>query len=281
MISADGLLRNPRKCEVYMNFSEDQHPYGIQLFGSDSTIMKEAAGKALEKKIDFIDINMGCPVKKVVKKGAGSALMKEIDNAGAIVAAIKQKTSQAGIPLSAKIRSGWDKFSLNAEEFAFAMQEAGADFICIHARTRSQMYAGRSDWKLIGKLKGILEIPVIGNGDIREPDDAARMFEETGCDSVMIGRGVLGRPWIFNEIKDYLEHGYYREISREEKYSIIEKHLELVIKEKGSEAGLKEMRTHLSYYTRGFQGGAKVRQFINRSLDLEDILDEIKGLYLN
>ncbi len=280
MVSADGLIRNPEKCLRYIRFGENQHPFGVQIFGKDPGIMKKAISRAIQTGADFIDVNMGCPVKKVVKRGAGVALMQNPQLAVSIISAMKKELQGTGILLSVKIRSGWDNFSSNAVEFALKLQQAGIDMICLHPRTRSQMYAGKSDWNLIKTLKQALNIPVIGNGDIRNPEDALKMFETTGCDSIMIGRGAMGKPWIFREIKSALKNLEIEKIWMEEKFELIRKHVELTVKDKGESVALREMRTHFSCYTRGFKGGAKIRDYINRSLDMEDILDMIKKLYL-
>ena len=279
MVSADGLIHNKEKSLKYLDFTDFQRPYGIQLFGSDPIIMAKGAEIALEMKPDFIDINMGCPVKKVIKRGAGSALMNTPELAESIVQEIKNVMSGTSIPLSVKIRAGWDNFSINAVEFGQKMENTGCDMICLHPRTRSQMFSGKSDWSLIKKLKEKLTIPLIGNGDITSVEDIIRMFKETECDSVMIGRGVLGKPWIFRNIKEHFENGEILDISWKEKLKIIKKHFELEIEHKGEKQALVEMRSHFSYYTKGLPGGAKVREFINRCLDSEDVLEAIETLY--
>ncbi|MBN1948366.1 MAG: tRNA-dihydrouridine synthase, partial [Candidatus Cloacimonetes bacterium] len=262
----------------YAEFTEKLHPYGIQLFGTDHRLMVKILPLILKIKPDFIDINMGCPVKKVVKRGAGAALIKEPARAADMVKALREALPPA-LPLSVKIRSGWDKYSINAEEVALRLEEAGADIICLHPRTRSQMYAGRSDWNLIFRLKQQLHIPLIGNGDVRTPQDALTLFAETGCDSIMIGRGALGNPWIFREIKDHLSAGNSLSLTREQKFDIISQHCKLVADQLGEERAVIEIRAHLSYYTKGFRDGSAVRNYLNRSLDLEDILQKVKDLY--
>ena len=281
MVSVDGLIHNKEKSLKYLDFIDFQRPYGIQLFGSDPVIMAKGTEIALEMKPDFIDVNMGCPVKKVVKRDAGSALMNSPELAENIIKKVKNVMSGTFIPLSVKIRAGWDNFNINAVEFGKRMENAGCDMICLHPRTRSQMFSGQSDWNLIKKLKEKLTIPLIGNGDINSIEDIIRMFNETGCNSVMIGRGVLGKPWIFRNIKEYFESGGISDISFLEKIQIIKKHFELEIKNKGETKALIEMRSHFSHYTKGLPGGAKVREFINRCLNSEDVLEAIETLFLS
>jgi tRNA-dihydrouridine synthase B len=278
MVSADGLLMNPEPSLRYARFKEEQRPIGIQIFGSEPRIVGKSIHVVKALKPDFIDFNMGCPVKKVVKRGAGSALMKDPARAVAIVRQIKENLPES-IPLSVKLRSGWDIFNLNVIDFALKLQDAGADLICYHARTRSQMYAGKSDWQMIARLKSELSIPLIVNGDIRTPEDAAEMIRITDCDSIMIGRGAIGKPWIFKEIKDYLNTGSYTPLKPEEKFEIISRHCYLTSKNKNEEQALKEMRTHFAHYSKGFKGGSRIRDYIFRSFDMEDNLSKLRELY--
>ena len=280
MISADGLLYNREKSLAYARFEELQRPFVIQLFGSDAEIMLKGAEIALLEKPDIIDINMGCPVKKVVKKGAGSALMQNPDNAVNIVKTLKPVLQKVNIPLSVKIRAGWDKFSMNYLEFGKRMEDAGADFICLHPRTRSQMFSGISDWQLISNLKKSISIPVIGNGDINDAVSAKQMFEQTNCDSIMIGRGILGKPWLFQILKKYLETGELVDVDMKEKIRLIRKHIDLTVQEKGSERAIIELRSHFAHYTKGCRDGARVRNYINRCFDPDDIFEAIENLYL-
>ncbi|MDO9576973.1 MAG: tRNA dihydrouridine synthase DusB [Candidatus Cloacimonadales bacterium] len=280
MISADGLIFNREKSLAYAQFDEIQRPFAIQLFGAEAEIMQKGAEIALQENPDILDINMGCPMKKVIKKGAGSALMQNPEEAEKIVQAVKRVIEKADIPLSVKIRAGWNKFSINAVDFGKRMEQAGADMICLHPRTRSQMFAGQSDWQLITELKKSVKIPVIGNGDIKDIDSAKQMFEQTGCDSIMIGRGILGNPWLFRTIKTYLETGELTDVDPEEKTRLIRKHIDLTWQEKGAERAIIELRSHFANYTKGFRGGAKVRNYINHCFDPDDIFELIKNLYL-
>ncbi len=279
MVSVDGLLYNRDRSLEYAEFEDSQRPFGIQLFGSDPEIFKKAVNIALTKKPDFIDINMGCPVKKVVKRGAGSALMTTPDIAVKIVSETKNILTPLNIPLSVKFRSGWDMFSINSLEFGKKMQEAGADIICLHPRTREQMFSGKSSWDLIAELKKEVDIPVIGNGDIIKIEDMITIYEQTGCDSVMIGRGVMGKPWLFTQIQNYLSNGNIQKISTQEKLEIIRRHMELMIFHKGEKQAVYEMRTHFSHYTKGLRGGARIRNNINKLHDVDRILLLVEELY--
>ena len=221
---------------------------------------------------------MGCPVKKVVKRGAGSALMSSPKVAEEIVIEMKKVLSGSDIPLSAKIRSGWDKSS-NYLDFALMLEEKGIDFLVVHPRFRNQFFSGKSDWTIIEDIKRNLAIPVIGNGDIFGVDNAIQMYDQTNCDSIMIGRGAIGKPWMFNEIKSFLLTGKILKLNNNAKFEVVKNHFNLTLKNKGEFVGIKEMRTHFSYYTKGFAGGGKVREFINHSTNSADILESIKKLY--
>lgn len=278
MVSADGLHYSPSKTLPYATFSEMERPFSIQLFGSDPEMMAMGAKTAGNLRPNMIDINMGCPVKKVVKRQAGSALMKDPVLAAEIVKSVKTACSSLEIPLSVKFRAGWDSESINAVEFATKIEEAGADMLILHPRTKSQMFSGYSNWDLIRQVKERVKIPLVGNGDIFSPEDALRMLDATNCDHLMIGRGVMGKPWIFKQVKDYLEKGTYEEPSPKEIFSTIENHIALKIKDRNPDKAIMEMRHHLSSYTKGFHGSAKVRNLINNSTNIEEILTAIKTL---
>ncbi|MCF7858625.1 MAG: tRNA dihydrouridine synthase DusB [Candidatus Cloacimonetes bacterium] len=281
MVSVDGLLYNKERSLEYARFDQSQRPFGLQLFGSNPEIFLKALDVALSIEPDFIDINMGCPVKKVVKRGAGSSMMTTPDIAAEIVSKVKNKLQPKEVPLSVKFRAGWDNSSVNAIEFGIKMQNAGADVLCLHPRTRSQMYSGKSNWTLLKELKQKVSVPVVGNGDVKTIQDVLQMYDETRCDSIMIGRGVIGKPWFFTKIKNFMTNNDESEPTTEEKLKIIQKHLNLTINDKGKQQALLEMRTHFSHYTKGFQGGAKVRASINKSEDVNEIVTLIKELYRN
>ncbi len=278
MISADGLFFNKRRSIKYVEFSDFQRPFGIQLFGSEPEIMVKAAEIVLEKKPDFIDLNMGCPVRKVVKRGAGSALMRNPETAVEIVRGMKKILTN--IPLSVKIRSGWDVQNINAIDFAKKLEQAGIDLICLHPRTKTQMFSGKSDWNLIKELKENLAIPVIGNGDIKTVHDAQKMFKFTKCDSIMIGRGAIGKPWLFKEIKDFLLTGKTSIINFAWKLEVIKEHLSLSILDNGKTKAIREMRKHLLQYTKGYKNSAEVRKLINYCTDEIEIISHLEQLFL-
>ncbi|MCD4828127.1 MAG: tRNA dihydrouridine synthase DusB [Candidatus Cloacimonetes bacterium] len=280
MVSADGLLHKPAPSLANARFDDSQRPFGIQLFGSRPDIMARALDVVLPLRPDFIDVNMGCPVKKVVNRGAGSALMREPQRAADIVRAMKNALAGAGLPLSVKFRSGWDTHSVNAVEFGLRMQEAGADILVLHARTRTQMYGGKADWALIAALALAVDVPVVGNGDIWEPEDVDDMRRQTGCSAVMVGRGVMGRPWLFAQIARFRLTGQADVISCKLKVECIRDHYRMTMADKGEVTAMKEMRSHLAWYTKGYAGGAAVRRLVNRSDDREEALAAVEALLL-
>ncbi len=278
MVSADGLIYNFQKSIEYAEFTENLRPFGIQLFGSDADIFAKATELIIPLRPDFIDINMGCPVKKVVKRGAGSALMKTPDIAFEIVKRVKSVLKSTGIFLSVKIRAGWDLNSVNAVDFSLGLEDSGADIIIIHPRTRAQMFTGHSDWNIIKQIKEKVSIPVVGNGDINTFEDAKNMYDTTNCDSIMIGRGALGKPWIFNKIKQ--EKNFT--ISNEKKLVILSRHIYLAIeKEKNEKRAIIKMRTHLGHYTKGYKNSSKARQKINKAETKEEIMKIFGELWTN
>jgi tRNA-dihydrouridine synthase B len=276
MVSADGLTRDSAKTVRYVIFAESERPVGIQIFGNDPLVMAKAAEFLIPFNPDFIDINMGCPVKKVIRRGAGSALMLDMALAGRIVKEVKQALSGV-IPLSVKFRSGYDDTSLNYLSFGLHMEDSGADFLCLHPRTTKQMFSGKSNWEHIGILKQSLSIPLIGNGDITSPEDAKRMLSETNCDGLMIGRGALGKPWIFSQCREYLETGSYHPITRDMLLDNILLHLDTALKFKRETVVVKEMRSQLCFYTKGQLGGAELRHKINHA----ESAAELKSLISN
>jgi len=256
MISAKGLCYNDRKTAELCEIFEQERPAGLQLFGSEPEFMAEAVKICRQFKPDVIDINMGCPVPKVVSTGAGSALMKNMELAMEIVSAAK---SQADCPVTVKIRKGWDDKSINAVEFACAMEKAGADAVAVHGRTRNQMYSGNADWSIIKAVKDAVSVPVIGNGDVCCADDCIRMYEETGCDLVMIGRASYGNPFIFREINAALNGDAYISPTLEERLTVMLKHIRLILEFKGEKIGIQEARKHAAWYIKGLYGSALFR----------------------
>ena len=276
MVSADGLIRNTKKTLPYILFDDLERPFGIQIFGSDPYIMAKAAELCLAWNPDFIDLNMGCPAKKVVRKGAGAALMKNPDLAAEIVREVKAIIEKECF-LSAKFRSGWDLKSINYLDFGLRLQDAGADFLCLHPRTQSQMFSGAANWSHIAELKKLLSIPLIGNGDIQTPEDALKMYEETGCDSIMIGRGALGKPWIFNQIHQMEKTGDYTPANRKLILENMFRHIDLATHFKPESMAVKELRSQLCFYTNGIIGGAELRKAINHAISAEQIKELIKS----
>jgi len=257
MISAMGLVRGAVKTHRYLDSTPEDRPLGVQLFGTDPGVMAEAAKIATENGADWIDINMGCPVRKVVKNGAGAALMKTPDRIRDILRAVRPVVR---VPLTVKIRAGWSRGSINAPEIAAMAQDLGVDAVVVHARTADQGFSGEADWRIIGRVKETLTIPVVGNGDIRNASDALKVMNISGCDGIMVGRGALGYPWIFREIAAALAGAPAPGTpTLEERRHIIGVHLKREVDYAGEKAGYFSFRKHLLWYTRGLRGGARFR----------------------
>lgn len=268
MVSAKALSYRDKKTAQIMRLGPGEHPVGIQIFGSDPAVMAEGAALAEAAGADLIDINMGCPVPKVTGNGEGSFLMTKPKLAGEIVRAV---AAAVKVPVSVKIRSGWDEESKNAPEFASVLEEAGAAAVCVHGRTKKQMYSGAADWEIIAQVKRRLRIPVIGNGDIRTPEDAARMRGQTGCDAVMLARGVMGNPWLIRQCIEQLETGKVKTtVSFSDRVQMALYHTRLLIQTKGERVGILEARGHLANYVKGMRGAAKAKSALTRVSSLQE-----------
>lgn len=276
MISSKGLCFGDKKTARLCEIENGEQPMALQIFGEEPVYMGKAAYILNKYKPDIIDINMGCPVPKIVGNGSGSALMKSTRTALEIA---EETVKNANCPVTVKIRAGWDNDSINAVEFAKALEQTGISAIAIHGRTRSQMYSGQADWDIIKQVKKAVSIPVIGNGDVKCPEDCRAMYEQTNCDLVMIGRGSYGKPWIFHEVKHYLETGQkLPEISLEEKMSVMLRHGRMLCKYKGEKQGMKEMRKNVAWYIKGLPGSARMRGdcgLLNQYSDLEVMAQQI------
>ena len=277
MISANGLVRKTAKTYEYLKTCEDDRPLGAQIFGADPQIMAEAARIVADTGVDLIDINMGCPVRKVIKAGAGAILMKDPALVARIVEAVKKAVK---IPVTVKIRSGWNRSSINAVEIARIAEDCGADAITVHARTADQGYSGNADWKIITDVKKAVKIPVIGNGDIRQPQDAVKMLAETDCDAVMVGRGSLGNPWIFKGISQALscqETNYLPTLGQ--RREMIENHWKMEAELLGSKLAGKSFRKHILWYTKGLDNSHKFRELAGKLKDEESMLHELNEYF--
>jgi tRNA-dihydrouridine synthase B len=276
MVSSKALEFDDKKTLELMELGEEARPAAIQIFGSEPDVMALAARKALEFSPDFIDINMGCPAPKITGPGAGSALMKTPQLCGEIVAAV---VAAVPVPVTVKIRAGWDEKSVNAVEVASICEQAGAAAVAVHARTRSQMYEPPADWSIIKAVKEAVKIPVIGNGDVTGAQSAARMLEQTGCDAVMVGRAALGNPWIFQQINAYLDEGrIVPPPSLSERMQIMIQHVELMCRYKGEYRAMKEARKHVGWYLKGLRGASEFRRcagFLESLADLDALVKDV------
>jgi tRNA-dihydrouridine synthase B len=268
MVSVNGLVREGRRSFDLVRGTAEDRPLGIQIFGEEPEMMGE--GAALVASFgDLIDINMGCPVRKVVGSGAGSALLREPLKVAAIIRAVRRRVT---LPLTVKIRSGWQVGEENYREIARIAQDEGCDAVTLHPRTRSQMFSGKSAWEQIGEVKERLSIPVIGSGDLFTPQDVAAMLKETGCDAVMLARGAMGNPWLFRESRQLLSGELVTPPTRAERLEISLLHLQQFVRTAGEQVAVREMRKHVSWYAKGLPGVALFRAQINRIDDREEFI---------
>lgn len=272
MVSAKAILYKNRNTKELLEVREEERPIAVQLFGSDPEIVSDMAAQIEDGPYDIIDINMGCPVPKVVNNGEGSALMKNPKLVEEILSSMVKKLKK---PVTVKFRKGFDDGQVNAAEIAKIAESCGVSAVAVHGRTREQYYSGKADWDIIRQVKAAVKIPVIGNGDIWEPEDAKRMMEETGCDGVMIARGARGNPWLFARINHYLDTGeLLPQPDQEEICRMMMRHARMQTELKGEAVGMKEMRKHIAWYTAGLPHSAGIR----RACNLVETLSELEAL---
>ncbi|MEA5083065.1 MAG: tRNA dihydrouridine synthase DusB [Lachnospiraceae bacterium] len=278
MVSAKGMFYQSKNTGKLLEVDPRERPVALQLFGSDPKIMADMAKTLEDAPVDIIDVNMGCPAPKIVRNGEGSALMKTPELVGEIVHALVSVQKK---PVTIKFRKGFDDNCVNAVEIAKIAEKNGASAVAVHGRTREQYYSGKADWDIIKAVKAAVDIPVIGNGDIFTPQDAKAMIDHTGCDAIMVGRGSQGNPWIFKRIIHYLETGeLLPEPTSAERANMALRHAKMLIDYKGEYTGVREMRRHLSDYTKGMKGAAEMRGKINTATSFEQIEAMIKEYYL-
>ena len=278
MVSSKALYHDSYKTRKMMNIDDEKRPVSIQIFGSDPEVMGFAT-KEVSSFADIVDINFGCPAPKIVKSGDGSKLLLDLDLCRDIIRKVVQNSK---VPVTIKMRKGWDEEHIVAVELAKIAQEEGASAITVHGRTRDQFYGGTSDIKIIKKVKETVKVPVIASGDIVDEKTALEMFEYTGCDGIMIGRGAIGNPWIFSQINYYLQTGKLLERpSNEEKLKIIKEHYNLAVKYKGEEVAVKEMRKYLAYYTKGMENSSEFRNNVNKLDNKNEIMLSIEKFFMN
>ena len=276
MVSAKAIYYNNRNTESLLEIHPDEKPVSLQFFGSDPKIMSEMAKRIEERPFAILDINMGCPVPKVVKNGEGSALMKNPKLVYEIVSAIVKAIDK---PVTVKIRKGFDDDHVNAVEIAKIIEEAGAAAVAVHGRTREQYYSGKADWDIIRQVKEAVSIPVIGNGDVTSPQKADELVKQTGCDGIMIARGAQGNPWIFSEMIHWEETGELPpRPDKDEVREMMLRHARLQLEYKGEFSGIREMRKHVAWYTKGLKGAARLREKVNALESLEELENLLTSL---
>ena len=274
MVSAKGLHYRSRNTADLLKITPEEKPIGVQLFGSEPDIMAEAAENPLLSDFDFIDINMGCPVPKVVNNGEGSALLKDPNLARSIVKAVAEHSQ--GKPVTVKMRIGIDGCTIRPGEFAKYIEDGGASCIAVHGRTREQYYSGSADWNSIREVKEAVTIPVIGNGDVDSPGTARRMLDETGCDGIMVARAAQGNPWIFAQIKAGIEKNVTIEKPDfQTVLSEIRRHADMLIAEKGEWTAVRELRKHVAWYTEGFPYSARLRNEVNLCVSMDEMMEKL------
>ncbi|WP_394867066.1 tRNA dihydrouridine synthase DusB [Paraclostridium bifermentans] len=274
MINAKALCYDDQNTKKMLKIEEEEHPVAVQIFGSDPTFMGGAAEILNEYPNEILDINMGCPAPKVIKNGDGSALMKNPKLAEEVLKSVVKNSKK---PVTLKIRKGWDDNNINAVEIAKIAEASGISALAIHGRTREQYYSGKADWDIIAKIKESINIPVIGNGDVFEVEDAINMINKTNCDAIMIGRGAQGNPWIFKRINHYMKTGeILPEPTGEEKINTALKHLKLAIDEHGEYVAVREMRKHIAWYLKGLRGSARLRDEINKIESYEEVVNKLR-----
>ncbi|MBR3601995.1 MAG: tRNA dihydrouridine synthase DusB [Lachnospiraceae bacterium] len=277
MVSAKAIYYRNKNTESLLEIHPEETPVSLQIFGSDADIMSEMAKKIEERPFSILDINMGCPVPKVVNNGEGSALMKNPKLVHEIVSKMSKAIEK---PVTVKIRKGFDEEHVNAVEIAKIAEDAGAAAIAVHGRTREQYYSGKADWEIIARVKDAVSIPVIGNGDVTDADSALRMIAETGCDGVMIGRAVQGNPWIFREILSQINDGVrLPRPTMEEMRDTIIRHAKLQLEYKGEYTAIREMRKHVAWYTTGLPNSAKFRRHVNEMETLDGLIETVEKLF--